>query len=94
MWTRSETPVINLKDSKTIKLLPINTQVKITHSTEVAEQGLLVLADGKTAIEAIYLSDKPIQKPDEDIQVKNNKLLQKIVELLNWIVEKLKNIFK
>lgn len=94
MWTRSETPVLNLEDGETVKKLAINTKVRITHSTFMAEQDLLVLKGSKTAIQIIYLSDKPIQKPDEDIQAKNNKLLQKIVELLNWIVEKLKNIFK
>lgn len=96
MWTRSETPVLNLEDGKIVEKLAINTKVRITHATFMAEQDLLVLEGGKTAIQTIYLSDKPIEKPNTDIDYakENNTLLKKLIEMVAWVIEKLKNIFK
>ena len=96
MWTRSETPVLNLEDGKIVEKLAINTKVRITHATFMAEQDLLVLEGGKTAIQTIYLSDKPIEKPNTDIDYakENNALLNKLIELVNWIIDKVKNIFE
>ena len=96
MWTRSETPVLNLEDGKIIKKLAVNTKVRITHATFMAEQDLLVLEGGKTAIQTIYLSDKPIEKPNTDVDYvkENNVLLKKLIEMVSWVVDKLKSIFK
>ncbi len=68
MWTRSTTPVLNLADGKTVRILPINTKVRVIESTTILGQNLLVLDDEKTCIETIYLSDTPLTDPMEDIK--------------------------
>lgn len=89
-WTRSDTPVLNLADGKTVKTLPVNTKVRVTHSTNIAEQDLLVLEGTQTCIEPLYLSDKPISNPNEDIE----KRLTAIEKLGKTISDFLDKIFK
>jgi hypothetical protein len=68
MYTRSETPVLNLADGKTAKILPINTPVRIIKATQVLGQDLLVVDGETTCIETVYLSDTPISNPYDDIE--------------------------
>lgn len=90
MYTRSETPVLNLADGKTAKMLPINTKVRVIKSTTVVGQNLLVLDGETTCIETIYLSDTPISNPNDDIEKRLNAL-EKLVKI---VVDFLTNMFK
>ena len=90
MWTRSEAPVLRLEDGVTQEMLPINAKVRITHSTHLVDNDLMVLEGGKLAIQTVYLSDKPIPNPNDDLE-KRLSLLEVIV---NTIVEFLTNMFK
>jgi hypothetical protein len=67
-WTRSATPVLNLENGAVVDTYPINKQVRITHATEIVGKPLLVLEGGKLAIETLYLSDKQITNPTDDIE--------------------------
>lgn len=90
MWTRSETPVLRLEDGNTQEILPINAKVRITHSTHLVDNDLMVLEGGKLAIQTIYLSDKPIPQPNDDLE----KRLSMLEVIVNTIVEFLTNMFK
>lgn len=94
MWTRSETPVLDVNDGKTVKTLPMNTKVRISHATTMIDLNLLMIDGTKTVIETLYLSDKPINAPDSDILAENNKLLKQLLALLQGLVGKLNNILK
>lgn len=94
MWTRSETPVLNIVNGMTTDRLPINTRVIISHSTSIVGIDLLVIDTTKTAIEPLYLSDKPVQNPNDDLIKENNDLLKQILALLSSFVNKFFNIFK
>jgi N-acetylmuramoyl-L-alanine amidase-like protein len=87
-WTRSDTPVLKLADGTVSRTLPINSKVRITHSTQIVGINLLVL-DGQTeGIETVYLSDTSISNPDEDLKKRVNALediVKKIVEFLSGI---------
>lgn len=90
MWTRSEAPVLNIENGEVVKRLPINSKVRVTHSTFIVGCDLLVLEGGKTAIETIYLSDKPIERPHDDLE-KRVGLLEKMVKT---IIDFLSGLFK
>ena len=94
MWTRSETPVLNIVDSQTVQTLPINSKIRVIKSTEVLGRQMLVLDGEKTMIDTMYASDKPITDPDEDLLKENNTLLKQILQLVQLIVDKLTRIFK
>lgn len=89
-WTRSETPVLKLEDGSTVRTLPINSKVRITHATQIVGNDLLVLEGQTEGIETIYLSDKPIENPDDDIEERLSAL-EKIVKA---IVDFLTGLFK
>lgn len=89
-WTRSATPVLKLEDGSTVRTLPINSKVRITHATSIVGNDLLVLEGQKEGIQTIYLSDKPIENPDKDIESRLSAL-EKIVKA---IVDFLSGIFK
>lgn len=90
MWTRSDTPVLNISDSQTVQTLPINTKVRVIKSTEVLGKQVLVLDGEKTMVDTVYLSDKPISNPTDDLD-KRLTLLEKVVAA---IVDFLSGIFK
>ena len=90
MWTRSEAPVLRLEDGMTQEVLPINAKVRITHSTHLVDNDLMVLEGGKLAIQTIYLSDKPIPQPNDDLE-KRVGVLEKLVKA---IVDFLSGLFK
>lgn len=90
MWTRSETPVLNLADGKTVQMLPINTKVRIIKSTRVLDEALLVLDGEKTAIQTVYLSDKPLTNQNDDLE----KRVTALEGIVNAIVEFLSSMFK
>ena len=90
MWTRSETPVLNIENGDVLERLPINTKVRVTHATQVVGKDLLVLEGNKKVIETVYLSDTPISNPDDDLE-KRVSALEKIVA---YIVQFLEGIFK
>ena len=90
MWTRSETPVLRLEDGNTQEILPINAKVRITHSTHLVDNDLMVLEGGKLAIQTVYLSDKPIPNPNDDLE-KRVGILEKLVKA---IVDFLSGLFK
>lgn len=90
MWTRSEAPVLRLEDGVTQEVLPINAKVRVTHSTHLVDNDLMVLEGGKLAIQTIYLSDKPIPNPNDDLE-KRVGVLEKSVKA---IVDFLSGLFK
>lgn len=90
MWTRSEAPVLNLETAREVERLPINTKVRITHATSIADIDLLVLDGGKMAIEPVYLSDTEIKDPYKDLDARVGALER----LVDTIVKFLLNIFK
>lgn len=90
MWTRSETPVLNISDSQTVQKLPINTKVRVIKATEVLGKQMLVLEGEKTMVDTMYLSDKPIPNPLDDLE-KRVSVLEKTVK---YIVDFLTNLFK
>ena len=90
MWTRSETPVLNIENGDVLERLPINTKVRVTHATQVVGKNLLVLEGNKKVIETVYLSDTPISNPDDDLE-KRVSALEKIVA---YMVQFLEGIFK
>ena len=90
MWTRSETPVLNIENGDVLERLPINTKVRITHATQVVGKDLLVLEGGKKVIETVYLSDKEISNPDEDLE----KRVSALEKLLENVLQFLEGIFK
>lgn len=88
-WTRSDTPVLKLEDGSVTRTLPVNTKVLVTHSTQIVGKDLLVL-DGKTeCVETIYLSDKEIKDPDDDLKDR----LTALEALVKTIVDFLSSIF-
>lgn len=90
MWTRSKAPVLRLEDGVTQEVLPINAKVRVTHSTHLVDNDLMVLEGGKLAIQTIYLSDKPIPNPNDDLE-KRVGVLEKLVKA---IVDFLSGLFK
>lgn len=89
-WTRSETPVLKLADGTVSRTLPINTKVRVTHTTQIVGINLLVL-DGQTeGVETVYLSDTPITNPDDDLEKRVNVL----EELVKKITDFISSIFK
>lgn len=93
-WTRSETPVLSIKDGSTVRKIQINQKVRITHTTEVLGQTLMVpeyTGDTPTeTIDPVYLSDTELKNPTEDLD-KRLTALEKIVKV---IVDFLTNMFK
>jgi hypothetical protein len=89
-WTRSETPVLRLEDGETVRKLPINQKVRITHATQIVGINLMVLEGGKEGIETVYLSDTEIRNPDNDLAVRVSAL-EKIVKA---ITDFLSGLFK
>lgn len=90
MWTRSETPVLRIADGEVVKRLPINSKVLITHATEMVGRDLLVVNGSEYAIETLYLNDKPVENPHDDLE-KRVSALEKIVKA---IADFLRSIFK
>lgn len=90
MWTRSEAPVLRLEDGNTQEMLPINAKVRVTHSTHLVGNDLLVLEGGKLAIQTVYLSDKPVPKPNDDLESRVSAL-EKAVQMIK---EFLASVFK
>lgn len=90
MWTRSETPVLNITDGTTSRTVPVNTKVRITHATQIVGKDLLVLDGQKEVIETIYLSDTEIKNPYDDLK----KRVSGLEALVASIVEFLQSIFK
>lgn len=92
-WTRSETPILNVTDGSTARTVPINTQVRITHATEILGNQYLIL-DGMTeVVGTVYLSDTPIDRPDEDLEKRVSLIEQFIttlIEALGKFVETIK----
>jgi len=82
--------VLRLEDGNMQEILPINAKVRITHSTHLVDNDLMVLEGGKLAIQTIYLSDKPIPNPNDDLE----KRLSTLEVIVNTIVEFLTNMFK
>lgn len=70
VWTRSETPILNLADGTVAKNVPVNTKLRITHATELLGQSLLVLEGSKQAIELVYASDTEIKNPTDDLEAR------------------------
>lgn len=66
-WTRSETPVLFIENGSVVQTLPINTKVRITHATRVLDKDLLLIEGTSNVIETVYLSDKEIVDPYQDL---------------------------
>lgn len=89
-YARSRTPVLKLEDGSTSRYLDINEKVRITHATQIVGIDLLVVDGVKEGIETIYLSDKPIENPNEDIE----KRLTALEKIVKTIVDFLSGLFK
>lgn len=97
MYTRSTTPILNVKNGDIIRKVDLNTELKVTHATTIADIELFVLEGNEEAVEPIYVNDKKVENPTEDLKkeiIKNRAILQKMLGLLQFIVKKIKNIFK
>lgn len=70
MWTRSETPVLDIENGDVVDTLAVNTRVKVTHATQIVGKDLLVLEGSKKVIETLYLSDKKITDPYDDLEAR------------------------
>lgn len=91
MWTRSETPVLDIENGNTVKTLPINTKVRVTHATQIVGKDLLVLDGGETVVDTVYLSDTEIKNPDTDLEERVTaieKFLEVLKDLLNNLFNK------
>ena len=91
MWTRSETPVLNIENGDVLERLPINTKVRVTHATQVVGKDLLVLEGNKKVIETVYLSDTPISNPDEDLGQRVNALEKALAAVISFLTSVFKN---
>lgn len=87
MWTRSETPVLKLTDGTETRRLPINTKVRISHATQIAGIKLLVLEGQTEAIEVVYLNDKLVENPYDDLD-KRLSVLEQIVKAITDFLDK------
>lgn len=91
-WTRSATPVINAADGTTVRTIPMNEKVRVTHTTEILGADYMVIKyeDGKAAevVETIYLSDTELKNPDEDLE-KRVTALEAIVKIITDFLSKL-----
>lgn len=90
MWTRSDTPVLDLTTSQTVQTLPINTKVRVIKATEVLGKQMLVLDGEKTMVDTMYVTDKPISNPTDDI----DKRLTALEKIVATIVTFLTDVFK
>lgn len=90
MYARSKAPVLNLADGKTIRYLELNDQVRVIKSTTVLGQPLLILNGEVECIEPIYLSDKRISNPSDDLE----KRLSTLEAIVKAIEDFLTLIFK
>lgn len=91
-WTRSATPVLNAADGATLRTIPMNEKVRVTHTTEILGADYMVIKyeDGKAAevVESIYLSDTELKNPDEDLE-KRVSALEAIVKIITDFLSKL-----
>lgn len=67
-YTRSDTPILSTEDYSTVRTVPINTPLFITHSTHMLENDYMVIEGQKEMVAPIYLSDTPIEQPDNDLE--------------------------
>lgn len=90
MWTRSDTPVLDLTTSQTLQTLPINTKVRVIKATEVLGKKMLILDGEKTMVDTMYLSDQPISSPTDDL----DKRLTALEKIVAAVVAFLTDMFK
>jgi hypothetical protein len=90
MYTRSETPVLDITTSQTVQTLPINSKIRVIKSTEVLGKQMLVLDGEKTMIDTMYASNTPISNPTDDL----DKRLTALEKLVKVVVDFLTNMFK
>lgn len=93
-WTRSDTPILNVEDGSTLRVVPINTVVRVTHVTEILGTKYMVLDGMKELVGTVYLSDTPIENPDNDLEKRVSFIeafITTLVEAFGKLVETLKN---
>lgn len=94
-WTRSETAVLKITDGSTARVLPINSKVRITHSTEIlGKQYMIVQFSGDTPseiIEPVYLSDTEISSPGDDIEKRLTALELIVQTIVTFLTDMFKN---
>lgn len=93
-YTRSDTPLLNVEDGSTSRVVPINTPVRITHATEILGTPYMVLDGMKEVVGTVYLSDTPITNPDNDLEKRVSFIeafITTLVEAFGKLVETLKN---
>lgn len=93
-WARSETPVLKITDGSTSRRLAINEKVRITHVTEILGKPYMIVAfsgeQPTEIIETIYLSDKEITNPMDDIE----KRLTALEAFKKLVMDFLSAVFK
>lgn len=89
IWTRSETPILNLANGVVARVVPTNTKLRITQATEIVGNDLLVLEGQKEAIEIVYASDTEIKNPTQDIE----KRLTALEAIVKRVTDFLSSIF-
>lgn len=93
-YARSDTPLLKVEDGSTNRVVPINTPIHITHATEILGNQYLVL-DGMTeVVSTVYLSDTPIDRPDNDLEKRVSFIeafITVLVEAFAKFVETIKN---
>lgn len=88
MWTRSETPVLNIENGQEVRKIAINQKVRVTHSTYIVGKDYLVLDGGKEVVDTVYLSNTELKNPYDDLEKRMTaleKLVDKIVKFLQSI---------
>jgi len=91
MWTRSDTPVLNITDSQTVQTLPINTKVRVIKATEVLGKKMLILDGEKTMVDTVYLTDKPISNPTDDLDKRLTALEKIVAAVVAFLTDTFKN---
>lgn len=93
-WARSEAPVLSITDGSTARKLQLNDKVRITHATEILGKPYLVLQFSGDqpieVIETVYLSDKEIINPMDDIE----KRLTALEAFKKLVMDFLSAVFK
>lgn len=93
-YTRSDTPLLNVEDGSTSRVVPINTPVSITHATEILGTPYMVLDGMKEVVGTVYLSDTSIANPDNDLEKRVSFIeafITTLVEAFGRLVETLKD---
>lgn len=90
-WARSETPVLSIEDGKTLRKVPINGKVFVTHVTEILGTKYMVLEGGKEIVETVYLNEKEVTNPTDDLDKRLTALEKIVAAIVTFLTDMFKN---